>query len=64
MRTDVALDTFQQLEDGKDGDGDSQKYILKETHVTVDSNKSGSDTMPADWERSQVLGWQDNKYGK
>jgi len=64
MRTDVAMDTFQQLEDGKDGDGDSQKHILKETHVTVNSTKNGVSDMPSDWERSQVLGWKDNNYGK
>jgi len=66
LRSDVALDTFQQLEEGKDGDGDgdSQKHILKETHITVNSNKNGTSDMPADWERSQVLGWKDNNYGK
>ncbi|TVY23073.1 hypothetical protein LHYA1_G008191 [Lachnellula hyalina] len=55
---DVKLDTFQQLDD-KDEDGDSQKHILKETHVTVTTQQSGS---AGEWERNQVLGWKKNNY--
>lgn len=59
LRSDVQMDTFQQL-GGKDGDrdedGDSQKHILKETHVTVMRNERSGE--PGDWERSQVLGWK------
>ncbi|KAF8849496.1 hypothetical protein BDZ45DRAFT_809889 [Acephala macrosclerotiorum] len=55
---DVKLDTFHQLAD-KDEDGDSQKHILKETHVTMTNEQSGP---PADWERSQVLGWKKNNF--
>lgn len=60
LRSDVHMDTFQQLGKSKDGeadeDGDSQKHILKETNVTIMRNdRSGN---PDDWERSQVLGWK------
>jgi hypothetical protein len=61
LRSDVNLDTFQQLEDGDkevDGDGDSQKHILKETQFTVMSNERSS--TPGQWQRSQVLGWKNN----
>src|SRR4051812_24817195 len=39
-RSNIKMDTFQQLGDSsdKDGDADSQKHILKETQVTVTSN--------------------------
>jgi len=55
LRSDVRMDTFQQLAD-KDGDGDSQKYILKETQFTVMTNER-SDT-PGQWQKKQVLGWK------
>jgi len=54
----VQLDTFHQLAD-KDEDGDSQKHILKETKVIMTNAQSGP---PAEWERSQVLGWEQNKF--
>ncbi|KAF7553711.1 hypothetical protein G7Z17_g3460 [Cylindrodendrum hubeiense] len=41
-----------------DDDGDSQKYILKQTQVTVTSAHSAA----ADYGRQQVLGWEGNKY--
>ncbi|KAL3421925.1 hypothetical protein PVAG01_06081 [Phlyctema vagabunda] len=59
LRSDVKMDTFQQLGD-KDGDGDSQKHILKETQVTVTSNDQTAE--PGAWERNQVLGWKNNKF--
>jgi hypothetical protein len=39
----IRMDTFRELveRDGGDGDGDSQKYILKETQVTVESHERG-----------------------
>ena len=52
----IRMDTFKELVE-RDGDGDSQKYILKETQVTMQSDA----TKPGDWEareRSQVLGWK------
>lgn len=55
MRPDINLDTFQQLGD-VDGDGDSQKHILKETQVSVMS--SARTAPPEEWERRQVLGWK------
>ncbi|CZR65919.1 related to integral membrane protein [Phialocephala subalpina] len=55
---DVKLDTFHQLGD-KDEDGDSQKHILKETHVTMTNEQSNQ---PAEWERSQVLGWKKDNF--
>ena len=55
LRSDVKMDTFQQL-GGKDGDGDSQKHILKETQVTMVTNEQSA--APGEWERSQVLGWK------
>lgn len=58
-RPDVKMDTFQQLGD-IEGDADSQKHILKETHVTsISAERAGT---PGDWERRQVLGWKQNKY--
>ncbi len=63
MREDVRMDTFQQLVDGdKDGDGDSQKHILKETQFTVTSNERSS--TPGQWQKSQVLGWKNNTNSK
>jgi len=57
LHADVRMDTFQQLVDGdKDGDGDSQKHILKETQVTVTSTERSS--TPGQWQKSQVLGWK------
>lgn len=51
------LETFQQLGDGdKDGDGESQKHILKETMVVMTSKARS--TEPGEWEKSQVLGWK------
>ena len=52
------MDTFQ-LGD-EDGDGDSQKYILKETQVTVMMNERSA--APGEWERSQALGWKKSKF--
>jgi hypothetical protein len=57
QRSDIKMDTFQQLRDTDgDADADSQKHILKETHVTVMRNDRTAP--PEEWERSQVLGWQ------
>lgn len=55
------MNTFQQLggKDGevdREGDGDSQKHILKETQVSVIRNQRTDDA--SDWERRQVLGWK------
>ncbi|ESZ93820.1 hypothetical protein SBOR_5815 [Sclerotinia borealis F-4128] len=61
-RSDINLDTFHQLGDSdveKDGDGDSQKRILKETKVSVTSDNRHS--APGEWEQSQVLGWKGNR---
>jgi hypothetical protein len=63
------LDTFHPLE-GKDGDGDvdregdgdSQKHILKETQVTVTRNERNDES--ADWERRRVLGWKEMSSGR
>jgi hypothetical protein len=54
--TDVDLETFQQLGDKEEGDGESQKHILKETHVTMTSKARSPG--PNEWEKSQVLGWK------
>ncbi|RFU35552.1 hypothetical protein B7463_g755, partial [Scytalidium lignicola] len=43
----VKMDTFKKLAD-KDGDGDSQKHILKETHITVTRNDRAA--APGEWE--------------
>jgi hypothetical protein len=57
LRSDVRMDTFHQLPDKEgDGDGESQKYILKETQFTVMTNER-SDT-PGQWQKNQVLGWK------
>ncbi|KAH8588981.1 hypothetical protein B0O99DRAFT_524156 [Bisporella sp. PMI_857] len=64
QRPDIKMDTFQQLgdKDGDvDGDGDSQKHILKETKVTMTSNERSA---PGEWEQSQVLGWKNNNYDR
>ncbi len=58
-RQDVMMDTFKELPD-KDGDGDSQKHILKETSVTMTNNAASAPT--GEWERSQVLGWKKNQF--
>lgn len=61
FRSNVEMDTFHQL-GGQDGDidrerdGDSQKHILKETHVTVVRNQRTDDW--TDWQKRQVLGWR------
>ena len=56
-RSDMKMDTFQQLGDTDgDADADSQKHILKETHVTVTRNDRTSP--PEEWETSHVLGWK------
>ena len=54
---DIALDTFHQLGD-KESDGDSQKYILKETQVTMITNDMAG--TPEEWEKARVLGWKKN----
>jgi hypothetical protein len=56
-RSDIKMDTFHELR-YNDGDGDSQKHILKETHVTMMTNERSTGAIPGDWERSQVLGWK------
>ncbi|KAG4030820.1 hypothetical protein MFRU_011g02720 [Monilinia fructicola] len=61
-RSDINLDTFHQLGDSdveKDGDGDSQKHILKETQVSVTCGNR--DSAPGEWTQSQVLGWKANR---
>ncbi|KAJ8067637.1 hypothetical protein OCU04_003246 [Sclerotinia nivalis] len=61
-RSDIKMDTFAQLGDSdveKDGDGDSQKHILKETQVSVTSDNRRS--APGEWEQSQILGWKGNR---
>ncbi|KAF7860300.1 hypothetical protein EAF04_008428 [Stromatinia cepivora] len=60
-RADINMDTFVQLGESdieKDGDGDSQKHILKETQVSVTSDNRRS--APGEWEQSQILGWKGN----
>lgn len=58
--SDVDLDKFQQLgDDEKDGDADSQKRILRQTRVTMTNEK---DVDEGEWEKSQVLGWKENRY--
>jgi hypothetical protein len=60
-REDVKMDTFQQLRDGdRDGDGDSQKHILKETQFTLTTNEGPA--TQGEWTRSQVLGWKGSKF--
>ena len=59
LRSDTNIDTFQQLQN-TDGDGDSQRHILKETQVTVTNEPSGG---PGEWERSQAPAWQQSKFG-
>jgi hypothetical protein len=54
---DITLDTFHQLAD-KESDGDSQKYILKETQVTMVTNDMAG--TPGEWEKARVLGWKKN----
>jgi hypothetical protein len=56
---DIALDTFHQLGD-KESDGDSQKYILKETQVTMTTNDMAGTPEAEDWEKARVLGWKKN----
>jgi hypothetical protein len=56
---DIMLDTFHQFAD-KESDGDSQKYILKETQVTVQANDSAG--TPGGWGKAQVLGWKKNQF--
>ncbi|KAH8649746.1 hypothetical protein BGZ60DRAFT_389470 [Tricladium varicosporioides] len=57
IRSDLRMDTFQQLGDkDAEGDGDSQKYILKETQFTVMSNERAG--TPGQWQKNQVLGWK------
>lgn len=58
-RSDIKMDTFHQLgdTDGEvEADGDSQKHILKQTDVTVMSDKRT--TPSSDWTKKQVLGWK------
>lgn len=67
LPSDVKMETFQPLEDA-DGDGDSQKgilksgegEILKQTHVSVTAEQFAAS--PGDWKRNQVLGWKQNKF--
>ena len=56
LHSDIRMDTFQRLGD-QDGDGDSQKHILKETQVTIMTNERSA--APGEWERSQVPGWKE-----
>lgn len=42
-----------------DDDGDSQKYILKQTRVTVEAAPTAA---AEDWGRQQVLGWEPKKF--
>lgn len=62
LHSDVKLDTFQPLDD-MDGDCErdceSQKHILKQTHVSVTNEQFA---LPGEWERNQVLGWKQNKF--
>lgn len=55
LGADVHLDTFRELGD-KEEDRESQKHILKVTHVTMTS-KARSPGL-GEWEQSQVLGWK------
>ncbi|QDS71168.1 hypothetical protein FKW77_010094 [Venturia effusa] len=62
--SEVDLDRFQHLRDSDtavDEDGESQKHILRQTRfkVTNEKNVTGQE---GDWERSQVLGWQQSGY--
>lgn len=62
---DVDLDTFVQLDDaaGSEGDGESQKHILKSTEVTQTTTTLPDDKTDAgSWERSQVLGWKKSQF--
>ncbi|KAG9240188.1 hypothetical protein BJ878DRAFT_527641 [Calycina marina] len=52
---DVTLDTFHLLVD-KESNDNSQKYILKETQVTVMTNDRVGTS--GEWEKKQVLGWK------
>jgi hypothetical protein len=61
MRTDITLDTFQQLGD-TDGDGESSKHILKETNVTM--MRSDRTASPGEYDKSQVLGWKQNNFDR
>ncbi|KAH8701912.1 hypothetical protein BGW36DRAFT_356056 [Talaromyces proteolyticus] len=51
----IKMDTFQKLE-YRDGDGESQRHILKETEVAVTSRERSA--TPGEWERSQILGFK------
>ncbi|KAM3070181.1 hypothetical protein ACMFMG_003780 [Clarireedia jacksonii] len=57
-RSDINLDTFDQLGDASDVETDveSQKHILKETKVIVTSNNMTEE--PGEWKDNQVLEWQ------
>ncbi|OKL56914.1 hypothetical protein UA08_07739 [Talaromyces atroroseus] len=55
LDSDVHMEAFQQRRN-RDGDGDSQQHILKETEVAVTA-RDNSRTR-GEWERTQVLGWK------
>jgi hypothetical protein len=49
------MDTLQRI-NSVDGDGESERHILKQTEVAVTSKARS--TTPGAWERSQVLGFK------
>ncbi|KAK7959593.1 uncharacterized protein PG986_004447 [Apiospora aurea] len=46
--------------DKEDDDGDSQRQIIKEVHVTIEAEESGQ-AGSDDWIRQQVLGWDTSR---
>lgn len=52
--SDIDLDKFHE-------DSDSQKHILRQTRVKV-TNEKDTNYQVREWEKSQVLGWQNSEY--